>query len=327
MSKRLIPSADLEREYQQIAAPLAALVEGMLPILSSLAEEQQVKLEFPLQGRLKTWESILDKIRSQRVNVKKTLLELQDLIGLRLVTLFATDLEPLAAALAKRFVLHKRYQTGDRLEHDQFGYNSLHLIVGVPDDLLGDRDWRKPPRAEIQLRTLSQHVWAEASSLFQYKQEQDVPRILKRAFGRVSALLETVDIELDRVRQNRLRYRESISQGPMSGELNVDNLQRLLEARLPAANALASDDYADLHRILFTLGIDSQAELSRIIDEHADEILALDREVAAELFADRSDAPRTFMTHTGLVKMMLNEYLGIHWEQAVADRMMQKDRP
>ena len=163
MSKRLIPSADLEREYQQIAAPLAALVEGMLPILSSLAEEQQVKLGFPLQGRLKTWESILDKIRSQRVNVKKTLLELQDLIGLRLVTLFATDLEPLAAALEKRFVLHKRYQTGDRLEHDQFGYNSLHLIVGVPDDLLGDRDWRKPPRAEIQLRTLSSRFFRSKS--------------------------------------------------------------------------------------------------------------------------------------------------------------------
>lgn len=327
MSKKRIANADLAREYQQLAAPLDTIVEGMAPILSSLVEEQKVELGFPLQRRVKTWESIMDKIRSQRINVRKTLLELQDLIGLRLVTLFASDLEPLADALGERFDLYKRYHTGDRLEYDQFGYNSLHLIVGVPDDLLGDVSWRKPPKAEIQLRTLSQHLWAEASNLFQYKQEADVPRTLKRAFGRVSALLETVDIELDRVRQDRTRYRDSISDGLVAGELDVDKLQRLLEAKLPRANAHPADDFSDLHRILVALGIESQSELSTIIDRFKDEILTLDREVAAQLSTDRSDAPGAFMTHTGLVKLMLNDYLGVPWEQAVVGRRKEADRP
>lgn len=81
MSKKRIAGADLAREYKQLAAPLDTLIEGMAPIGSSLAEERQVKLGFPLQRRIKTWESILDKIRSQRINVKKTLLELRDLIA------------------------------------------------------------------------------------------------------------------------------------------------------------------------------------------------------------------------------------------------------
>lgn len=322
MSKKRVAIDDLLQEYRQLETPLRTLMEAMAPILSSLAEEREVKLGFPLQQRVKTWESILDKIRSQRINVNKTLLELQDLMGLRLVTLFAADLDPLADALGERFDLLKRYYTGDRLEYDQFGYNSLHLIVSVPVELGADFAWRKPPRAEIQLRTLSQHVWAETSNLFQYKQEADVPRILKRAFGRVAALLETVDIELDRVRQERAHYRDSILDSLPTDELNVDSLQRLLEARLPRANAHSADDYADLHRILLALGIDSRTELSGIIDQRADEILALDREVA-ELFDERADSDRGFMTHTGLVKLMLNEHLGMHWEQAMAGSVRQ----
>jgi putative GTP pyrophosphokinase len=172
-----------------------------------------------------------------------------------------------ADALAQRCDLHRRYHTGGRLEYDQFGYNSLHLILCVPDDLLGDFAWRKPPKAEVQLPTLSQHVWAEASSLFQYKQEADLPRTLKRAFGRVSALLETVDIELERVWQDRGRYRDSLSEDPVLGELNVDSLQRLLETKLPQANVHPVDDDADLHRILLVLGIDSPSKLLSIIDQ------------------------------------------------------------
>jgi len=325
MSKKTISTIELEREYQQLAEPLQAIVGQMAPALFLLVEERRIKLGFPLQQRVKTWESILQKIRSRRINLKKTLLELQDLIGIRLVTLFASDLEPLADALADRFEVHKRYHTGDRLEHDQFGYNSLHLVIGVPEPLLGDRVWTRPPKAEVQLRTLSQHLWAEASNLFQYKQEEDVPRVLKRAFGRVSALLETVDIELDRVRDDRTRYRESIAEHPQSNELDVDNLHWLLAAKLPEANCDPSDDYAELHRILVILGIETGSELSAIIDRHKDEILLLDREVAAELGADRAGAPGTFMTHTGLVKMMLNDHLGTPWEQAVAERTGQAD--
>lgn len=54
-------------------------------------------------------------------------------------------------------------------------------------------------KAEVQVRTVTQHVWAAASHVLQYKQEASVPLPVRRSIYRVSALLETVDLEFERV--------------------------------------------------------------------------------------------------------------------------------
>jgi hypothetical protein len=59
MSKKSKTGADLAQEYQQLAAPLETFIEGMAPIVSSLAKERRVRLGIRLQRRIKTWESIL----------------------------------------------------------------------------------------------------------------------------------------------------------------------------------------------------------------------------------------------------------------------------
>jgi hypothetical protein len=59
MSKKSITGADLIQECQQVAVPFETLFGGMAPIVSSLAEEQRVRLGLRLQRRIKTRESIL----------------------------------------------------------------------------------------------------------------------------------------------------------------------------------------------------------------------------------------------------------------------------
>jgi hypothetical protein len=47
----------------------------------------------------------------------------------------------------------------------------------------------------VQVRTVLQHAWASISHALQYKQEDDIPRALRRRLARISALLEVADEE------------------------------------------------------------------------------------------------------------------------------------
>src|ERR1700690_3888715 len=91
-------------------------------------------------------------------------------------------------------------------------------------------------RAEIQVRTTAQHIWAEASQTLLYKNEKAVPQTLKRAIYRVSALLETVDLEFERVLSDRDDYKAEVAQTALAEEtLDVDTLQQVLGESWPSA--------------------------------------------------------------------------------------------
>ena len=138
--------------------------------------------------------------------------------------------------------------TGGRLRESQFGYQSVHLTVKLP------ASWLSVPSfsglgslmAEIQIRTLAQHIWAVASHKLQYKQEASVPEPVRRSIHRVSALLETVDLEFERVVDERARYLEEVGSGAADESLNVDLLTRILSESLPEQNRVESEHSAKL---------------------------------------------------------------------------------
>lgn len=104
------------------------------------------------------------------------------------------DVKRVSDLLSQNFVILRQYDTGERLKKDQFGYSSIHVILEVPEE------WLKVPTisglagfvAEVQIRTLAQHIWAEVSHTLQYKREDNVPDPLVRDIHRLSALLETL---------------------------------------------------------------------------------------------------------------------------------------
>ena len=104
---------------------------------------------------------------------------------------------------------------------NEFGYGSVHLDVAVDDKFeqtLGKleiaipdhitkalADIRKPRhdgkpierKAEIQVRTDLQHVWADTLHDLLYKSGVDMPRILQREANRLSAVLEEASCAID----------------------------------------------------------------------------------------------------------------------------------
>lgn len=110
---------------------------------------------------------------------------------------------------------------------------------------------------ELQVRTLAQHMWAATSHKLQYKREESVPLPLRRAIYRVSALLETVDLELDRVLTQRGAYVASEVESPtLDAPLNIDLANLIAREVLPAANDSGDvDGFDEVLQELYEFGI------------------------------------------------------------------------
>ena len=177
-------------------------------------------------------------------------------------------------------------------------------------------------RAEIQVRTVAQHIWAAASHILQYKRETGVPPPIRRSIYRVSALLETVDLEFERVLEERKGYLAQPKTNLAEEVLNVDLLAKILNELLPEKNKADAEPYAELLQDLFAFSITTARQLRDLITKHLHTALAVD--VARVKKEQGKDKPLgtsreriergVFFAHVGLVRQMLSAQFGAKWE-------------
>ena len=152
-----------------------------------------------VDARLKKESSLERKLNRKRKYQKLT--EVTDLIGVRVITYDSDDADRISKVLRDGFLCDwdNCEDKSDRLRAEQFGYRSDHLVVFIPGE---------PPsilagiRAEIQVRTLLQHAWAEIEhDDLGYHSEALVPAEIRRRLARVAAVLEGVDNEFREIRK------------------------------------------------------------------------------------------------------------------------------
>jgi len=316
----------LEEKYKELLPLLDSFCMEITHQINRLLEESNITLGFPIQHRLKTWESLSEKI--QRIPRLYNLLEIQDLVGLRIILLFKRDIDKVTQIIHKNFLILREYNTFDRLKEDQFGYASLHLIAKLKEDWLSVPTFTNMRGliAEIQIRTLAQHIWAESSHKLQYKQEKNIPPTVRRSIYRVSALLETVDLEFERVLEERENYRSQIvGMHPQSDDerLNVDLVETLLDSKLPDTNKSLNEDYGVLLNNLDYFGIKTKQQLSELIEKHLLQIIDVDKNKAEELVKSHNTGQtilpqytisrarkNVYFSHIGLVRLALRYEYG-----------------
>lgn len=315
-------SEKLRIQYQDNIGRAERLREAVTTQLLELFKENNVTLGVPIESRVKDWTSISEKIERKNIDLCN-LFDLHDLIGIRTILLFRRDLAQAHDLISRNFEIESAEDTGARLGDSEFGYQSQHYIVKIPNSwlslpsLMGLDDFF----IELQVRTLAQHIWAAASHKLQYKQEAGVPPPVRRAINRVSALLETVDLEFERVLGEREHY---VTQAQTSDEHNeilyVDNLVSTLAELLPIENSFDDDGYADLLRELIELDVTTTKKLKEIVMTHRTEALEKDREKVNDpetisgvahgtVLHDRLEKG-VFFTHVGLARTILRLEFG-----------------
>ena len=320
----------LRIQYSDNVGRASRLREAMVEQLTKLLDRGQISLGVPMESRVKAWSSIEEKIERKSLNIDD-IKALTDLVGVRVILLFRADLAAVETLIAQTFDLLSSEDTAKRLGESQFGYQSQHYVLKFPSSWLAIPSMADlgDLQVEVQVRTLAQHIWAAASHKLQYKHEASVPPPLKRTINRVSALLETVDLEFDRVLAERKDYRETgIAAATGSEPLNVDLLGAVLAEVFPAANRIEDEDYEDLLRDLKHLSISTVDELKRLLNKHYEKAIEDERDHVARCQADSDYIGTTkeriesgvFYAHVGLARAALRAQFGERAEEVFRAR-------
>jgi putative GTP pyrophosphokinase len=123
-----------------------------------------------------------------------------DLIGIRIVCPFIEDLAAAETLIQKHFQVIETERKG-HYTFKEFGYESTHLLIKIPDDIIRERGHAGCDSAEIQIRTILQDAWAEVEHELVYKAEFnpfDTP--MKRKLAAVNASLSLADIIFQEIR-------------------------------------------------------------------------------------------------------------------------------
>jgi ppGpp synthetase/RelA/SpoT-type nucleotidyltranferase len=150
-----------------------------------------------VQARAKTVSSFAEKIIRKDKYIDP-LAEVTDLCGARIIVHFQSQVLKICQFIKENFIIDEAnsLDVSSKLRDGEFGYLSIHYIVTPPEGAILDipiaRDFLNL-KAEIQVRTLLQHAWADISHDRIYKSNFSVPKRWKRESARLAAVLEKAD--------------------------------------------------------------------------------------------------------------------------------------
>jgi putative GTP pyrophosphokinase len=149
-----------------------------------------------VKGRLKSFDSYFKKyIRLLKEDPSVKIPKIADVLGIRVICPFLEDLAAVEELLKEKFKVAEVQRKGGDHTYREFGYESIHLLIEVPEEILNKADMAPGQTAEIQIRTILQDAWAEVEHEFVYKAEFipfDNP--LKRKLAAINASLSLADI-------------------------------------------------------------------------------------------------------------------------------------
>lgn len=193
-----------------------------------------------VQSRPKAIASFAEKTQRKRSEFNDPVHQFTDLCGGRVITSTHDEV----AVVSKYIELHfdidwdNSVDVSQRLKPTEFGYRSIHYIVSFKPGPFPDKDVAVDIpegvyglKAEIQVRTLLEHVWADFSHNMAYKRGFSLPKKWERELAGLAAMLENADGTLMRIRDGMKIY--SSCYGSYMGEekmrAELDKLEAVLE--------------------------------------------------------------------------------------------------
>lgn len=151
-----------------------------------------------IKVRIKTPTSILKKVivRNIPLTVEDIKAELNDIVGIRVVCTFKSDIYDIANILMKSEDI-KVLNIKDYIANPKpSGYQSYHLIVEIPVYMAHGK---KMCKVEIQLRTMAMDFWASLEHKIKYKYDWKVPEDIREELFDCSKVVDTLDDKMLRL--------------------------------------------------------------------------------------------------------------------------------
>lgn len=210
-------TADLSSEFSERRALYEEFAACLHRLLGDLSKAADVRLH-SLTWRAKSVPSLVAKLQRKAAGTEQqydSLDDVTDLVGVRAIAYFEDHVGEFVKLVEEQFQVDAA-NSSDKLaalSADQFGYRSVHLVVSLspPRSDLPEYERYKGLKAEVQVRSILQHAWAEIEHDLGYKTAAAVPAHLRRRFSRLAGLLELADEEFAAIRIALDEHRASVS--------------------------------------------------------------------------------------------------------------------
>jgi putative GTP pyrophosphokinase len=236
-SQEIFNSNEYAEKYKKCKAQYNKLGINLAQALELFLQENDIKI-LSINHRVKEDSSFLEKI--ERKHYENPFDEIEDICGIRIICYYQSDVEKISEILRNEFEVVENQDKEKLLKEDQFGYRSTHFIVKIKNDWLKAPNYRQLEnlKAEIQIRTVLMHAWAEIEHKLVYKNEKQAPSQFRRKLSRISAKLEEADEQFEELRLAITDYKEEVTESFEKNEyegveLNLDSLQAFLDKYFP----------------------------------------------------------------------------------------------
>ena len=261
------------RDYRDGYADLQRAAAAYLDFVRGILDEAGINY-LSVTGRAKSIESFAEKAARSKDGAPlyaEPLTGITDQIGVRVITYLRSDVAAVAELLAAELVLLDDRDMGrETAREGRFGYASRHLQVALPDDD-PDTDLRSllaGRQAQVQVRTVLQHAWAEYEHAIRYK--GSIPaahaRDLDRRFTLTAGLLELADEQFSAI-QEQLQQDVEIAESTEVGTLTGRDLAAFLAGHYRDAGWSREDHYVWMAGLIAELGITRLPDLAAVLAE------------------------------------------------------------
>jgi ppGpp synthetase/RelA/SpoT-type nucleotidyltranferase len=291
------PNHELPVEFDFVEHRRRA-IDGYLPVtglFESFAETVHSILKARLDAdgirvnttahRVKSVESFGDKAQKPSdddPNLPKypsPLQDITDLAGVRAITNYlSTEAEVDDVINAEFAVVEKTNRTQLLLEEERFGYHGIHYLVRLRENRQKLPEYKQFNGlvAEIQVRTVLQHAWAEIEHDIQYKARTTLTKETRRRFMTLAGLLEIADREFQSIQDENLRLqvqaRELVEAGNLDRvEITPDSLKQYVDRKLGPDGRMSDFSYQWTSRLLARLGFSDLGQLDQAISPYDDD--------------------------------------------------------
>lgn len=263
--------------YSDLATVVKRIVEESLKRRSIRVHSVEARAKDPSSfGRKAGQPSDTDPAKPKYVS---PLHHITDLAGIRVITYFPSTLDRIDAMLKEEFRVVERSDKGaELLEEERFGYQSIHYLVKLSRERARLPEYERfaDSLAEVQVRTIMQHAWAEIEHDIQYKSASVIPAEIRRRFMSLAGMLEIADREFQAIQDAderlTLEARSRVEGGQLEQvEITPDALKAFLDKRLGPDGRISDFSYDWTARLLRRLGFRTLEQVEKCIRGYDDD--------------------------------------------------------
>lgn len=161
-----------------------------------LEKNEHSPIEF-VTGRVKTVDSIKEKMRRRYITEDLLEQDMQDIAGIRIQCQFVEDIYDVAKLLHSREDMQVIEERDYIANSKPSGYRSYHVVIEYP---IQTAKGQKKIIAEIQIRTLAMNFWSTIEHSLNYKYRGDFPEEINERLKRAAEASFMLDEEMSKIR-------------------------------------------------------------------------------------------------------------------------------